>query len=204
MRDSLAIYAAACLFVVAASVAGSAQAPADQMPGAPAQPAGAILPDDYVIGPEDVVAVLFWREPDMSGDFTVRPDGKITLPLIGDTVAIGLKPEGLRNEIQKAAAKFLADANVTVIIKQINSRKVFITGQVNQPGAFALASPRTVLQLIALAGGLNEFADGDHITIMRTAGGQTHVFKFNYKAVSKGNNLAQNIQLAPGDTVVVP
>ncbi len=136
----------------------------------------------------------------MSGDLTVRPDGKITLPLIGELVAVGHTPDGLRAEIQKASAKYLADANVTVVVRQINSRKVFITGQVTSPGAFPLSSPRTVMQLIALAGGLNEYADGDHITIMRG----TQILKFNYKAVSKGRSLEQNIRLEPGDTVIVP
>ena len=162
------------------------------------------VPDDYVIGAEDVLAVQFWREPDMSGDVTVRPDGKITLPLIGETNAVGKRPEVLKDDVQKAAGRFLADANVSVIVKQINSRKVFITGQVTKPGEFSLVGPRTVLQLIAQAGGLTEYADGEKITVMRVEQGQTRVFKFNYKDVSKGKAIQQNIQLKPGDTVVVP
>jgi polysaccharide biosynthesis/export protein len=166
--------------------------------------AGVAVPDDYVIGPEDVLGVLFWREPDLSGDVTVRPDGKITLPLIGDMVATGLTPVALRDLLQKAGSRFLADANVTVVVRQINSRKVFITGQVTMPGAFPLASPRNVLQLIALAGGLLEFAEGDKITIIRNDHGRTTTLKFNYNDVSKGRKLEQNVQLQPGDTVVVP
>src|SRR5690348_9240350 len=108
--------------------------------------AGIAVPSDYVIGPEDVLGVLFWREPDLSGDVTVRPDGKITLSLIGDVVATGLKPEALRDQLKEAGSRFLADANVTVVVRQINSRKVFITGQVGMPGAFPLGGPRTVLQ----------------------------------------------------------
>jgi len=162
------------------------------------------VPDDYVIGAEDVLAVQFWREPDMSGDVTVRPDGKITLPLIGEINAVGKRPEVLKDDVQKAAGRFLADANVSVIVKQINSRKVFITGQVTKPGEFSLVGPRTVLQLIAQAGGLTEYADGEKITVMRVEQGQTRVFKFNYKDVSKGKAIQQNIQLKPGDTVVVP
>jgi polysaccharide export outer membrane protein len=182
---------------------------AGQQPPRPASPAGVeassiSVPDDYVIGAEDVIGVLFWREPEMSGDVTVRPDGKITLPLIGEMMAVGLKPEVLRDEVKKAAERFLTDANVSVVVKQINSRKVFITGQVAHPGAFPLTSPRTVLQLIALAGGLTEYAEGDKITVMRTEQGQTKVLRFNYKDVSKGKALEQNVQLMPGDTVVVP
>ena len=163
-----------------------------------------MVPSDYVIGPEDVLGVVFWRDQEMTGDVTVRPDGMITLPLIGDLRAVGLKPSALRDGIAAAASKYLEDINVTVVIRQINSRKVYITGEVKTPNAYPLTGPRTVMQLIALAGGLNEYADGGNITIMRTEGSQARTFKFNYKEVSKGRNLAQNIELKPGDTVVVP
>ena len=185
-------------------------APAPRAPAAlatakpPAVGTAVSVGSDFVIGPEDVVGVLFWREADMSGDVTVRPDGRITLPLIGDLTAAGLTPETLRGQIQTAAAKYLADANVTVVVRQINSRKVFITGQVNSPGAYPLTAPRTVMQLIALAGGITEFADTENITIMRQEPGRTRSFKFNYKDVAKGKKLEQNLQLQPGDTVVVP
>jgi len=140
----------------------------------------------------------------MTGDVTVRPDGLISLPLIGDLRAAGLKPEQLRDDIRNAANKFLEDVSVTVIVRQINSRRVFITGQVRTPGGYPLTGPRTVMNLIALAGGLNEYAEAKNITIMRTEKGQTRTLKFNYKDVSKGKKLEQNIQLLPGDTVVVP
>lgn len=162
------------------------------------------LPSDYVIGAEDVLGVLFWREPDMNGDVTVRPDGMITLPLLGDVRAVGLKPEALKAELQKASAKYLADANVTVVVRQVNSRKVFITGEVRTPGAYPLTAPRNVMQLIALAGGLSEYAKGDEIRIMRTEGTTTRTLRFNYKDVSKGKRVEQNVLLQPGDTVVVP
>ena len=168
-----------------------------------AEPAAAV-PADYVIGPEDVLGIVFWREAEMSGDVTVRPDGRITLPLIGEIQAQGLRPEALRDQIQVAAGKYIADANVAVVIRLINSRKVFITGKVTSPGTFSLAGPRNVMQLIALAGGLTEFADSKNITIMRDAGGLTRSFKFNYKDVAKGKKLEQNIALQPGDTIVVP
>ena len=162
------------------------------------------VPADYVIGPEDVVGVLFWREPEMSGDVTVRPDGMISLPLLGDIRAVGLRPEALSAEVQKAAGRYLSDANATIVVRQINSRRVFITGEVRSPGAYPLTGPRTVLQLIALAGGLSEYADGDQITVMRAEGSAARTLKFNYKEVSKGKRLDQNVQLQPGDTVVVP
>jgi len=162
------------------------------------------LPAGYVIGAEDVLGIVFWRDQDMTGDATVRPDGKITLPLVGDIQALGLTPEALRDVVSKAAGKFLEDASVTVVVRQINSRKAFITGEVKTPGAYSLASPRNVMQLIAMAGGLTEYADAKNITIMRTEKGQTRTSKFNYRDVSKGKNLSQNIELIPGDTIVVP
>ena len=169
----------------------------------PAAPAVA-LPPGYVIGPEDVLGVVFWREPEISGDVTVRPDGRITLPLIGELVAQGLRPDQLRDQVQKAAVKFVSDPNVSVVIRQINSRKVFITGKVTTPGTFSLAGPRNVMQIIALAGGLNEYADAKNITVLRNQEGRSQSFKFNYKEVARGKKLEQNIQLEPGDTVVVP
>jgi polysaccharide export outer membrane protein len=165
---------------------------------------GAAVPTDYLIGAEDVLGILFWREQDMSGDVTVRSDGVISLPLLGEVRAAGLRPSELRDQIQTAAAKYFTEPNVSVVVRQINSRKVFITGQVATPGAYALAGPRTVMQLIALAGGLLEYADGEHISVMRQEQGRTRAFKFNYKDVAKGKKLEQNIALLPGDTVVVP
>ncbi len=167
-------------------------------------PTGVELPPDYVIGPEDVLGVVFWREPDLSGDVTVRPDGRISLPVIGEIEAAGLRPEALKARILTAAGKYVSDANVAVVVRTINSRKVFITGRVTTPGTYPLTGPRTVLQLIALAGGLTEYADAKSITVVREENGATKSLKVNYKEISKGRSLEQNIQLKPGDTVVVP
>lgn len=161
-------------------------------------------PADYVIGAEDVLGVLFWREQDMSGDVTVRPDGFITLPLVGEIQAAGKRPHDLRGELQTAAQKYFVDTNVTVVVRQINSRKVYVTGQVATPGTYPLTGPRTVMQLIALAGGLTEYADAKGISIVRQEQGRTRSFRFNYRDAAKGRNLQQNILLQPGDTVVVP
>ena len=184
--------------------AGAGAARPQPVPAGATQAGQAALPTDYVIGSEDVLGIVFWREMEMSGDVTVRPDGKVSLPLIGDIAAAGLRPEALRDEIEKAASKFITDPNVTVIVRTINSRKVFITGEVMMPGAYPLTGPRTVMQLIALAGGLTEFADQGAITVMRTENGQSRSFRFNYKDVARGRSLQQNIPLIPGDTVVVP
>jgi polysaccharide export outer membrane protein len=158
----------------------------------------------FTVGPEDVLGILFWRDPEMSADVTVRPDGMITLPLIRDIKAAGLTPEELANRIQEAAREFVTDASVTVVVRQMNSRKVFITGEVARPGSYPLASPTTVMQLIAIAGGINEFADSSSISIMRLEAGKTRTFMFDYKSVARGKKREQNILLKPGDTVVVP
>lgn len=204
LLSGAAILATLCLATAADAQtrggAGRAAAPAQ-----PRDPQPPVVPADYVIGPEDVVGVLFWREAEMSGDITVRPDGKITLPLIGDLMAAGYTPAALKDQIQKAAQKYLTDANVTVVVRQQNSRKVYVTGEVAMRGAYPLSGPRTVMQILALAGGLTEYAHGEDIVIMRPNGnGATRALKFNYKEVSKGRKLEQNILLQPGDTVVVP
>jgi len=170
----------------------------------PATPQGIVPPPDYVVGPEDVLSIVFWREKDLSADVAVRPDGKISLPLLNDITAAGLTPEQLRVAITKAADKFVEDPTVTVVVKQINSRKVFITGQVGKPGPYPLGAPTTVLQLIAMAGGVVEYADSENIAIMRVENGRPIAIRFNYQDVLKRKNLQQNIMLKPGDTVVVP
>ena len=185
-----------------------AQKPAAQRPATPAQPPqippGAQLPTGYVIGPDDVLDVIFWRDKDMSAEAIVRPDGKITLPLINDVQAAGLTPEQLRDQLQQAATKYVEDPTVSVVVKTINSRKVFITGSVSKPGAYVLPPSTTVVQLIAMAGGLLEFADSKNITIIRNENGKPTAYRFNYKDVLKHKNLKQNIELKPGDTIVVP
>jgi polysaccharide export outer membrane protein len=167
-------------------------------------PKGVDTPPDYVIGPDDILSIVFWRDKDMSDDVAVRPDGKISLPLINEVQAAGMTPEQLRVALTAAANKFVEDPAVTVVVKAINSRKVFITGMVAKPGPYALSGPTTVLQLIATAGGVAEYAKSDRIMVMRTENGKTIGRRFNYKDVSEGRNLQQNIELKPGDTIVVP
>jgi polysaccharide biosynthesis/export protein len=167
------------------------QPPPTTRPGAPVNaPTGVAPPSDYVIGPDDVLAIVFWREKDLSSDnVVVRPDGKITLPIINDIQAAGLTPEQLREKVSEAASRYVEDANATVIVKTINSRRVFVTGQVGKPG---------------MAGGMGDFAKKNKIVVMRTENGVTKSFKFNYKEVLNGQNLQQNILLKPGDTIIVP
>ena len=169
-----------------------------------ATPAAAPALDEYVIGPDDVLAISFWGEKDLTADVTVRPDGKVTVPLLNDVVASGRTPEQLREAIQVAARAFLEDPTPTVVVKEIKSRRVFITGQVEKPGPYPLNDRLTVLQLIAVAGGLKEFADGKSITVMRNFNGRVVALPFNYRDVIRRKHLDQNVELRPGDTVVVP
>jgi polysaccharide export outer membrane protein len=173
-------------------------------PGGPPTETGVAVPSDYVIGPDDHLKIVFWREEQLSGEVVVRPDGKISLALLNDVQASGLTPNQLRESLLGLAARYVTDPSVTVIVSQINSRKVYVTGQVNKPGTYILNDNMTVLQMLAIAGGLQEWADANSILIMRTENGQTKSFKFNYKDVSKGKSLTQNIALKPGDTIVVP
>ena len=192
----------------------AAQGPTPARPAPAAAPAAAPKPgsapeavkppEDYVIGTDDLLSVSFWREKELSTDVVVRPDGKITLPLINDVYAAGLTPDQLREKVLTEAARYLEDPSPTVVVKQINSRKVFITGEVFKPGPYALTAPTSVLQLIAMAGGLQEFAQKKDIIILRHEAGRQITFTFDYASVVKRKKLQQNIFLKPGDTIVVP
>ena len=195
--------AAGVLFVFLGSLAApQAQAPVQAPGGSPTN--DPVLPADYVIGPEDVLSIVFWRDADMTADVVVRPDGKITLPLINDIHASGLRPEELGKRVTEAASKLIESPNVMVRVREIKSRKVFITGMVANPAHYPLTAPTTVLQLIASAGGVLEYAKIKDIRIVRTENGRQVAHRFNYKDVQQGKNLNQNIELKPGDTVIVP
>ena len=193
--------------VPAPVVSASVPAPvvSTSAPGTVVPTSAPAVPNEYVIGTDDVLSILFWKDKDLSApEVTVRPDGKVTLPLLNDVQASGRTPEQLRDAIKEAAQKYVEDPNPTVIVKEIKSRKVFITGQVDKPGPYLLNGATTILQLIAIAGGLKDFADGKNISLVRNEGGQQVVYSFNYRDVVKVKNLRQNIELKPGDTVVVP
>lgn len=171
---------------------------------AAAQSEGVTPPSDYVIGPDDVLGVIVWREQDLSSEVKVRPDGKVSLPLVNDIQAGGLTPEQFREKVTAAVTKFVEAPSVTIIVKQINSRQVFVLGEVGKPGPYPLTAPTTVLQLLALTGGPTAYAKLDEIAVMRTIDGKTTRLLFNYKEVSRGRRIEQNIMLRPGDTVIVP
>ncbi len=208
-RTSVRSLLTAFVVFAAAASAGAQQPPS--MPAAASSAstgattaAGLALPTGYVIGPSDVLSVVFWRDKDMSADVTVRPDGNISLPLLNDVPAAGLTPDQLRARLVDAASKYVEDPNATVLVKEIHSRNVFITGNVAKPATYPLNGDMTVLQLIALAGGLQEYADAKNIVVIRNENGRPQYHKFNYKDVVKQKNVAQNIALKPGDTIVVP
>ena len=189
----------------------SAQAPQSGPlpPKAPWRPAASAsdvqaIPD-YVIGPDDVLSVMFWRDANMStSEVLVRPDGKISLPLLNDIQAAGLTPEQLRDKLEVKASGYIADPTATILVRQINSRRVYVTGRVASPGQYQLPTSMTVLQLIAMAGGLQEFAKSKEIVVVRTDEGNTKSLRFNYDDVVKQKNLHQNVALKPGDIVIVP
>src|SRR5215475_3076177 len=162
-----------------------------------------VVPKDYVIGIEDILSVVFWRDKDMSAEVVVRPDGKISLPMLNDVPAAGMTPVQLAESVQRAATKFVRDAGATVIVKEIHSRKVYVIGEVAKPGTISLGGDMNVLQIIAEAGGFLEDAKKDDVTIVRTDNGQEHRYKFNYDEVVRGKRTQQNIHLLPGDTIIV-
>ena len=193
---------ALCLLVFGAGT-GSAQV---QNGSTVASSAVVAAPDagEYVIGPDDVLSIVFWRDKDLTSDAVVRPDGKISLPLLNDVEAAGLTPSRLRAKLIEAASRYVEDPNVTVVVRQINSRKVFVTGEIARPGSYPLMGQTTVLQILAIAGGLKEYADDKNIMVMRFEKNYTVHYVFNYHDVSRGKSLTQNIELKPGDTIVVP
>jgi len=200
-------FALVCSAAIPASGEQPRVTPSNASPALPmgaGAPAPIAVPADYVIGPEDVLTIVFWREKEISGDVAVRPDGRISLPLLNDVEAAGLTPEELRERLTHAAGTLLEEPTVTVVVKQINSRKVFITGNVGKPGVYPLGGPLTVMQLITMAGGVLEFANDKNISILRTEKGSQISLRFNYDDVKKRKNLQQNILLKAGDTIIVP
>src|ERR1700681_4986969 len=159
---------------------------------------------DYKIGPQDMLRVDVWKEPDISRIVPVRPDGKITLPLVNDVQASGLTTTQLAAKIAEGLKKYITSPQVTVGVTEINSRRIFVTGEVAHPGASQLLPNMTVLQALSSAGGFTQFAREKKIYILRSESGRPVKHPFNYNDVVKGNRQEDNIVLQPGDTIVVP
>lgn len=165
---------------------------------------GATSDKNYIIKPEDTLEIFIWKEPELSRKVSVRPDGMISIPLVQDVQASGLTPYELKKSIEDKLKNFISSPNATVIIDSILSYKIFVTGRVTKPGAFQLQKPVTVLQALSLAGGFQNFASVENISILRNSNGKSQVFEFNYKDVIRGKSLSENILLESGDVVVVP
>ena len=164
------------------------------------------MPSDplYVIQPNDLLRIFVFNEAELSGQVLVRPDGRISLPLVQDLQAAGLNPGELKERVEERLLEYISVPNVTVIVDAIQSYRVYVTGQVREPGAITAQEPLSVLQAISLAGGFLDFANLEEIVIIRATGENSRLFRFNYSEVIRGMNYNQNMLLRSGDVVAVP
>jgi polysaccharide export outer membrane protein len=184
---------------------GSARQQSNEtVPAERVAPKAATQDPNYVIGPQDFLDISVWKEPELTRGVPVRPDGKISMPLLSDVQAAGLTPTQLATKITTDLKKFVTDPQVTVIVTQINSQRIYILGEVGRAGAFPLLPEMTVLQALSSAGGLSAFANGKKIYVLRQVNGKSEKYPFNYKEVLGGKRADENIQLKAGDTIVVP
>jgi polysaccharide export outer membrane protein len=158
-------------------------------------------PSGYVIGLTDVLQVVVWKEPDLTRDVTVRLDGMITLPLLGDLQAAGRAPKELAESLEKALARYIETPRVAVLVSQATSARFYVVGQVARSGEFPLSGSTTVLQGLALAGGFREFAKPKNIVVIQRDG---TVIPFNFERIADGKDMSRNVVLEPGDTILVP
>jgi polysaccharide export outer membrane protein len=161
-------------------------------------------PSPYLIGPTDVLNIYVWKEPDLTQDVTVLPDGKITFPLIGVIQAQGRTVTELKKAISDKLKDYVTAPEVTVVVKQVNSRRIYTLGKLNSSGIYPLVPGMTVLQALSTAGGFAEWADEKNIRVIRREGGKEIQYRFNYKDFIAGKDIEQNILLKPNDTIVVP
>lgn len=158
----------------------------------------------YVIQSNDLLELFVWKEPELTRKVLVRPDGRISFPLVQDLQAAGMTPGELKAQIEAKLKEFLESPDVTVIVEAIQSYRIYVTGKVQKPGALTVEKPVTVLQALAMAGGLQEFANGAEMTVIRDSGDENVLLRVNYKNVVQGKNPEQNVLLRSGDVVVVP
>jgi polysaccharide export outer membrane protein len=167
-------------------------------------PANVPVDTTYIIGPEDTLHIAVWKEADLTATLPVRPDGKISLPLLNDVQASGLTPQQLADSVTEKLKKYIADPRVTVVVTAINSKRIYMVGEVLRPGAMSMLPNMTVLQALSNAG-LNQFAKTKGIYVLRTdSGGKQQKLPVNYRKLVKGERIEQNYALQPGDTIVVP
>jgi polysaccharide export outer membrane protein len=160
--------------------------------------------DQYVIGPEDMLYINVWREEALTRTILVRADGKISLPLVDDVQAAGLTPLQLKQNLTEKLKQFIDNPNVSVVVTEANSFKVYVTGEVRTPGVYRLKSETTLLQIIPMAGGFTDWANQKKIMIIRKEGGKEKRITANYKKILEGQDPKSNVVLKPGDTIVVP
>jgi polysaccharide biosynthesis/export protein len=174
--------------------------PKPTLPGKGTDSIGAAVdPNKYVLGTEDIIFIRTWREPDFTLAVAVRPDGKITVPLVGEVQAAGFTPQQLTADLKEKLGKFINNPEVEIYVTEVRSKKYYIDGEVNRTGSFPLISPTKVLEALSNAGGFRDFADKKHIRILRG----TKTFPFNYNEVSKGKHQEQNIYVENGDHIIV-
>jgi polysaccharide biosynthesis/export protein len=203
MKSTWKMAAAAIILIGSLAFAQDSPAPpANPAPESAAASATSAVPE-YVIGPEDVLHVAVWKEPDLTATLPVRPDGKISLPLLDDVQAAGFTPKQLSNLLMEKLKKYIADPRVTVVVTQINSKRIYLVGEVLHAGATPMLPNMTVLQALSSAG-LNQFANTKNIYVLRTINGRQEKLPVNYRKLVKGEDIQQNYLLQPGDTIVVP
>jgi polysaccharide export outer membrane protein len=191
---------ASAMLAQTGNLAKSEEAKSDKTAATAPEPQAA---SDYVIGADDTLRISVWKEPDLSELLPVRPDGKISMPLLNDVPAAGLTPLQLKDSITEKLKKFIADPRVTVVVTAMNSQRIFVSGEVLHSGPTPLLPHMTMLQALSQAG-FTQFANLKAIYLLRTENGRQQKIPFNYKEVIKGNHPEQNLMLKPGDTVVVP
>ena len=170
----------------------------------PADPRAAEMAAAFQIGPEDLLDISVWKNVELSRVVPVRPDGKVSLPLVNDIQAAGLTPSELRDQIAAKLAEYIPAPEVSVMVREVHSRKVAVVGAVKMPGRYEMKSPMTVLEAIALAQGLTDFASRDRIVVLRDVNGKTTQIPFNYRKIGNDDSQQQNFFLRSGDIVVVP
>jgi polysaccharide export outer membrane protein len=183
---------------------GNSTGPASATAAADVRESKIVVDDrDYRIGPEDVLDISVWKNPELSRTVPVRPDGKVSLPLVNDIQAAGLTPSALREELTRRLSEYVPSPEVAVIVREVHSAKVAVIGSVKTPGRYEVRSPATVLELIALAQGFNDFASRDRIVVLRRNGGAVTRIPFNYRKIADGSE-QENFFVQPGDIIVVP
>ena len=208
MKKSISIHNMKSLLILSLVTllpAAGAQPVSQQQKPAESTTASETRPEPlYVIQPNDILEIFVWKEPELTRKVLVRPDGRISFPLVQDMQASGISPGELRDKIEVRLKEYLTAPTVTVIVEAIQSYRIYVVGKVQRPGALIVEKPVTVLQALALAGGFQDFAKDTEITVIRNLAKENIVFEFNYRDVIKGRQPMQNILLRSGDVVVVP